>query len=252
MPNQPAWLDRAVYVQGPVSLAIEQICIKTWNRSLSTHEPPLTAQLQRHTIEHKGELFIRTRQNDWVRGKVEITRSYLELIKYSRKEIIIMSGYFLPGQFVRNALSKAAARGVAIKVIIAGTSDVLIAKAAERFWYNWLLRNKIKIYEYRSGILHGKVSVYDQQWITIGSYNVNNISAYASVELNLDIRDRALGAATAKDLEEIIANQCTEITGEHVMKHYSVLQRFRFWLSYEIYRIGVFLFTFYFRQIKKG
>jgi cardiolipin synthase len=183
---------------------------------------------------------------------VEITRSYLELIKYSRKEIIIMSGYFLPGQFVRNALSKAAARGVAIKVIIAGTSDVLIAKAAERFWYNWLLRNKIKIYEYRSGILHGKVSVYDQQWITIGSYNVNNISAYASVELNLDIRDRALGAATAKDLEDIIANQCTEITGEHVMKHYSVLQRFRFWLSYEIYRIGVFLFTFYFRQIKKG
>lgn len=252
LPNQPAWLDRAVYVHGPVALAIEQICVKTWNRSLSSHEAPLSAQLQRHNIEHKGDLLVRTRQNDWVRGKVEITRSYLELIKHSRKEIIIMSGYFLPGQFVRNVLSKAAARGVAIKVIIAGTSDVLIAKAAERFWYNWLLRNKIKIYEYRSGILHGKVSVYDQQWITIGSYNVNNISAYASVELNLDIWDRSLGAATAKDLEEIIAHQCTEITGEHVMKHYSLLQRFWFWLSYEIYRAGVFLFTFYFKQIKKG
>lgn len=252
LPNQPAWLDRAVYVKGPIAVAIEQICIKTWNRSIDSNVRPLTMQLHRNMIKREGDFMIRTRENDWVRGKVEITRSYIEMIRRSRSEIIILSSYFLPGQIVRKALSKAAARGVAIKVIIAGQSDVLIAKAAERFWYNWLLRNKIRIYEYHSGILHGKISVYDRQWITAGSYNVNNISAYASVELNLDIWNQSLGVATAKDLEDIIAHHCTEITGEHVLKHYGLMQRFWFWVSYEIYRIGVFLFTFYFRQAKKG
>ena len=68
-------------------------------------------------------------------------------------------------------------------------SDVMVAKNAERYMYNWLFRNDIEIYEYKPCVLHGKVAVYDRAWATIGSYNVNIISAYASLELNIDINN---------------------------------------------------------------
>ena len=90
---------------------------------------------------------------------------------------------------MRRLLTNAAKRGVKIKVITAGPSDIMLAKHAERWMYDWLLRNKIELYEYQPAILHAKVAVCDSEWITIGSYNLNNISAYASIELNLDVHN---------------------------------------------------------------
>jgi len=77
--------------------------------------------------------------------------------------------------------------GVIIKVVQAGISDIALSKYAERYMYRWLLRNKVEIYEYQKTVLHGKIAVCDDQWMTVGSYNVNNLSAYASIELNLDV-----------------------------------------------------------------
>ncbi|MEJ0105931.1 MAG: phospholipase D-like domain-containing protein [Bacteroidota bacterium] len=58
--------------------------------------------------------------------------------------------------------------------------------------YDWLLRNNIELYEYQASILHAKVAACDDELLTIGSYNINNISAYASIELNLDVRTAGL------------------------------------------------------------
>jgi cardiolipin synthase len=80
----------------------------------------------------------------------------------------------------------------------------LIAKAAERFFYPWLLRHNIEIYEYRKKVLHGKMATYDRQWVTVGSYNFNNISTYASVELNLDVLSQPFAKQVDKEFEEII------------------------------------------------
>ena len=93
----------------------------------------------------------------------------------------MMTGYFLPGRFIRTNMKRAVRRGVKIRLILAGISDVKIAKYAERYMYNWLFRNHIELYEYKPCVLHAKVAVADRQWSTIGSYNVNDISAFASM-----------------------------------------------------------------------
>src|SRR6202030_4242758 len=129
-------------------------------------------------------------------------------------QIIIMSGYFLPGPAIRRNMKRAATRGVKIKLILAGISDVMVAKYAERYMYNWLFRNNIEIYEYKPCVLHGKVAVYDKQWATIGSYNVNIISAYASVELNIDVNNRAFAGMLDETMQNIIRKDCVQITKE--------------------------------------
>jgi cardiolipin synthase A/B len=250
-PDQPAWLDWAINTKGQAAIQLNELCIKIWNRSSTAGESKLKPYINPAISELSSTCYIRMRRNDWVNRKVEISRSYLEMLSRAKKEIIIMSGYFLPGHSIRNALISAVKRGVTVKIIIAGESDVKIAKAAERYWYPFLVRNHIRIFEYQPGILHGKLSVYDEKWVTAGSYNLNHISAYASIELNLDLLDENFGKQTTHELNYIMETECSEIKPEHFTEQQNPVKKFSYWMSYRIYRLIFFLFTFYFKQRKK-
>jgi cardiolipin synthase len=158
-----------------------------------------------------------------------------------------MSSYFLPGRVMRRNMARAAARGVNISLILAGTSDVKMAKYAERFIYRWMLRNKVRIYEYPKCVLHAKLSTYDEKWVTVGSYNVNDISAYASIELNLDVMDDEFAREVTVWMRRTIEKDCIRITDDYIKK-YNVVTRFLQWWSYEVFRAVLYIFTFYFRQ----
>jgi len=166
----------------------------------------------------------------------------------SQSHIIILCSYFLPGAIIRKTLKRAARRGVKVNVIVAGKSDLVIAKNAERWMYDWLLRNNIEICEYQTNILHGKIAVCDSQWLTIGSYNINDISAYASVELNLDVKSPEFAIQVETMLKKIMVEDCLAITSEGHLKSKNVYIQFYRWCSYHIFRLMFFLFTFYFKQ----
>jgi cardiolipin synthase len=147
-------------------------------------------------------------------------------------------------------LRNASKRGVKIKVIIAGPSDIMLAKNAERWMYDWLLRNKIELYEYQPTVLHAKVAVCDSEWLTIGSYNINNISAFVSIELNLDVRNAGFATGMEQTLNTIIKNNCTEVTNERHFKSKNIFKQFIRWSSYQIIRLIIYLLTFYYKHEK--
>lgn len=247
LPGQPAWLDWAVEVQGEAAFELFRTCVHTWMRG--------SVAARRMIAEHPSPVFdlsrtcpVRVRRNDWVNRKGQVSKSYLELMRDAEQEVIIMSSYFLPGRAIRKSLRHASRRGVKVRLILAGISDVSIAKHAERYMYRYLLRCGAEIYEYRRNVLHGKIAVRDHVWVTAGSYNVNNISAYASVELNLDVDDASFGAAVREALEHIIEKDCIRITTEEYRTRYHWPIRMLQWMSYQLFRIVFFLFTFYFRQ----
>jgi cardiolipin synthase len=193
---------------------------------------------------------VRMRRNDWVRNKDQVSRTYIEMFTHARSNITILSSYFLPGTLFRKALRRAIKKGVKVRVIIAGLSDIMISKNAERYLYDWLLRNKIEVYEYNQQILHGKMASCDGEWITIGSYNVNNISAFASIELNLDVKNKNFTRSVDKTLDQIIKDHCTVVTAETLKKSTNVFKRVIRWSSYIIIRFMFYLFTFYYRKQK--
>jgi cardiolipin synthase len=170
------------------------------------------------------------------------------MFRKAEREIIMMSGYFLPGPIMRRNMKLATRRGVKIKLILAGLSDVSVAKNAERFMYNWLFKNNISIYEYRPCVLHGKVAVYDRSWATVGSYNVNIISAYASIELNIDINNSNFAAGLQDLLEQIIRDDCELITKEDFIQRRGTLYRIWDRICYGFIRFLFYIFTFNFKQ----
>ena len=245
--DAPAWLDWALYMEGPVAAELHKICIDVWARP---GQLALKRNLQQEwpALPPSGNSPLRIRRNDWVKSKNQISRSYIDMLKKATSSVIIMSGYFLPGTIIRHHLSRAAKRKIDIRVIVAEKSDVRLAKHAERYMYRWLLKRDIKLYEYTRSVLHGKMATRDKKWVTIGSYNVNDISAYASVELNIDVNDAEFATHVQQQLEAIMANDCVLVTEEEYNKKYNFFQRAVQYCSYWLVRIIFYLFTFYFKQ----
>jgi cardiolipin synthase len=188
------------------------------------------------------------RRNDWVRAKNEISTTYKQLFDNAEQQITIICSYFIPGRTIRKHIRVAIKNGVTVRLILASQSDVKIAKLAERWMYDWLLRKNIEIYEYQPTVLHAKMCVVDNRFVTIGSYNINNISAYASIELNIDIEDKAFAEEVTQTLNTIINEDCIPITAAIHKKTTTIFKQLCHWFSYKAFRIVFFLFTFYFKQ----
>lgn len=246
----PAWMDMAVLVEGEAAAELYQYCYHLWSKDKTPQELPSCHQKLLESIPDKEKCSVRIRRNDWVKAKREIWKTYFHLFNNATESITVMCSYFLPSLVLRRGLSRATKRGVKVKVILAGPSDVMVAKHAERYLYNWMLRHKIEIYEYQPAILHAKMAVVDNHWVTIGSYNINDISAYASIELNVDIRNKPWARTVQKELDAIIARDCIRILPDPkkpgvVFPYLKMLQQK---LSYEFIRMALYLFTFYFRK----
>jgi cardiolipin synthase len=171
----------------------------------------------------------------------------MEFCRKAKQEIIIMSSYFIPGSFFRHHIVKAIKRGVKVKLILAGVSDVGIAKDAERYLYRWAMANGIEIFEYKQHVLHGKVAICDGRIVTIGSYNINDISALASIELNMDVDDPSFSKIVHKTFSDIMENACEPITANETLR-WNWFTRVYFWLAYTTVRLLFRIFTFYFRK----
>lgn len=240
-----AWLDYAIYVRGEAVQELQTVCEKRTvlidsvikvSNSLSTNWLALS------------ECFVGVRVNDWVRRKREITKSYLDRLQKAKSQITIMSPYFIPGRILLRALVAASKRGIKIQLILPGVSDVSLAKYAERYIYSKLFQRNIEIYEYQKKVLHGKIGICDERWITVGSYNINNISTYASIELNIEIEDASFANEVSKELTQIIEQDCRLITESEYTSGRNLIVKTLQRGAYDIYRFLFFVFTFYFKQ----
>jgi cardiolipin synthase len=114
---------------------------------------------------------------------------------------------------------------------------------ATKFLYGSLLKQGIEIYEWKKSILHGKLAVVDNQYTLIGSFNLNHLSSYASIETNVAINSEDFGKKTSKYLYKII-EQCDKITLEIFEKRNGILRQFRNFIAYYITRLALIIATY--------
>jgi cardiolipin synthase len=238
-PDQPAWLDYAVRVEGPVCVQLAKACLRVMERQFLPAAPRWPNILKRGGRLDPDKTWVRIRKNDWLRNRREITSGYNRAVRNARHTITIVGGYFLPGLHFRRLLAAASRRGVAIRIILTRFSDVPVVKYASDFLYGWLLRNKIRIYESKEAMVHGKVAIVDDLWVTVGSYNQNHLSAYLSLELNLDIVNREFAAGFHRHLLEVIDHECAEVTYDSYERRAGWYTKLRRWVSYQLVRLSL-------------
>ncbi len=228
--TQP-WLDYAIHTKGRVCEYLDLLCEETYKKQKISFLEKWEKSKAKHNNLTKEKL-ISFRLNDWIKNKNEIHTSYIRQLLKAKKSITIVASYFLPGNRFRKLLAGAAARGVVVKIILTGKSDVSSVRLAEIYLYAFYLRNKIQLYEWSNSVMHGKAMIVDEEWATVGSFNINFLSRYISIELNTDILDTKFATQFATHLEEITNSGCTLIE-QNTLKHKSQwYNQLRMWLAY--------------------
>lgn len=229
------WLDYALKVNGSTARRLRRICRQQWSKfhdrkTIRSIRLPVLS-----TPEKTDEnIAVAIAQNDFLRRKSEIAISYRQAIRHSKKEIIVVGAYFLPGLRVRRLLKKAIARGVKVHCLFAAASDVMLSVYAREFLYQWMLRHGLQIHEYTAANVHGKVMVCDGQWMSIGSFDLNSLSTYSNIELNLEVKDAPFIDSVRHELLDVIKNECKTVTKETYRKRTSIFRQLKCWGSYQI------------------
>lgn len=249
MPGQPAWLDWALHVKGEAAADMHKVCVRMWRRPMWKGKKclPEIMPLPPATEE---ECKVRMRRNDWVYRRIEISASYRRMFTDAQQYATVMTSYFWPPHKLLLRMEAAARRGVKIRVILTGRADVPLAKYAERYLYRRLFRRNIEVYEYQPNVLHAKIAFRDDEWCTVGSYNVNNISAFASIEMNLDVLDVRVATQLREAVDQIIEKDCVPVSKAGYEIATAPLKMFLYYLSYRVVHLLFFLFTFYFDQVR--
>jgi len=233
--EEQAWLDYAVLVKGNVCEYLDILCDTVYRKKSRSKLNFWENEIHKKRASDHHSL-IRFRRNDFIKQKNEIHQSYLQSIIRAENSIVIVASYFLPGNYFRRILRLAAARGVKIKIILAGKSDVSSVKLAQNYLYEFYLKNNIQLYEWQNSILHGKAMMIDNTWATIGSYNLNFLSHYISIELNADIIDKKFMRDFSSHIDKIISDSCTQVDLDKTTKNLNVFGKLKMKLAYIFHR----------------
>ena len=103
-------------------------------------------------------------------------------------------------------LLRARKRGVRVRVIVPGHSDVKVVQWAFSHFYEFLLKRGIRIYERKDRMLHSKAMIVDGKWSVIGSCNLDARSLLLNLEFFAVIHAPQLAQALRRICLEDIRN----------------------------------------------
>lgn len=118
-----------------------------------------------------------------------IMQGLLQVISQSRHYLYIQTPYFLPTEPILMALRNAALAGVDVRLMVPKRGDSLLADLASHSYYKEVMKAGVKIYQYKPGYLHAKMLLADDNFVTIGSTNMDFRSFEQNFEINAFIYD---------------------------------------------------------------
>ncbi|MEO6034201.1 MAG: phospholipase D-like domain-containing protein [Verrucomicrobiota bacterium] len=196
--TKEVWRDSHFRVEGPSVAQIQGIFSANW---LKTQGEMLTGEKFYPTLtSHGGALaqnFASGRQDGGETARIV----YLSAIGAARKHIHLEHAYLVPDELAMEALLKVRERGVEIEVITAGATDSGLVKSASKTLWPELLRAGVKIYEYHPAMLHCKILIVDDAFVSCGSVNFDARSFDINDESNMNVIDAPFTARMIADFE---------------------------------------------------
>jgi cardiolipin synthase len=180
------WLDSGVYVGGPVVEGLERSFDALF--ALAPFTPRAYRRFRRAmrhgwTVRHDEDLPMRPLMSGPGLPRGVLGYRLRRDIAPAR-EVNIASAYFLPSTLLRRQLYRVARGAGRVRLLLAGPSDVPLARLAAQHLYTRLLARRVRIFEYRPQILHAKVVVADSI-VWVGSGNLDRRSLSINYELLL-------------------------------------------------------------------
>ena len=183
-----SWRDTGVLLEGPIAMVLFEYFQSAWRlwtgEEINFVKPPLFYPDGFPVIP----IFASS-----ARGRRRMRKLIYWSIESSEKSIHLTTAYFTPSLRMLDALGRAVDRGVKVRLLLPGSSDVPAAHYTARASFTRLLRHGIEIYTYSGTILHAKSYLFDGLWSIIGSANLDFQSLRKNDEGNVGILDERFG-----------------------------------------------------------
>ncbi len=148
------------------------------------------------------------------RGYAETAAVLAAIIGACQRRLWVTNSYFAPRRMILELLASAARRGVDVRLLLPGASDIPLVRHAGHGCFTELLRNGVRIFEYQPAVLHAKTLVADDYVSVVGSSNLDVRSFHFNAECNVLVLDdetgRNMAAAFEADLQNSIEIKLAE------------------------------------------
>lgn len=196
------WHDAVVEVRGPAVRDIEAIFLQTWNRRSRRR-----FRLDPRTLDRPrpaGGTALAVVSNTELLDRFAIRRWALHAIRGSRERVLLANPYFAPDNGFLRAVRAAAGRGVDVRLLVPAKSDIRILDYAARATFPRLLAAGVRIFQHRK-VVHTKALLVDDDFVSLGSYNLDHRSLAYNLEMVVNTFDRAYNAEVAAMLASDMA-----------------------------------------------
>ena len=196
------WRDTDLQIDGPVVAQLQKLFMETWEGQKG---PVLAARNYFPELTSSGTEVVRAIGSTPEEPFSQIYVTLISALNSADTEILLTNAYFVPDPQLVDALIRAAARGVDVKLIVPSVSDSSLVFHAGRSHYETLLAGGVKIYERREALLHAKTALIDGVWTTVGSTNLDWRSFLHNQELTAVILGAEFGAKMREAFERDLA-----------------------------------------------
>ncbi|HZI65344.1 MAG TPA: phospholipase D-like domain-containing protein [Thermoanaerobaculia bacterium] len=191
-----AWRDTHARVEGAAAWEMATVFSEGWNDAKGTPldlqplEPPPDAPARVLVLDSRPG-----------RGHEETASVLAAVVAAARERIWITNAYFAPRRHAIRALAGAVSRGVDVRLLLPGVSDVPIVRHAGHGWYGPLRDAGVRVFEYQPAILHAKTAVADDYVSVVGSTNLDFRSFHLNAECNFLVLDADVGETMSRAFE---------------------------------------------------
>lgn len=200
------WRDTAVRIAGPAAVDMHDSFDRMWTRA---HEgsPKGIRLIRRPSASHLDPAIDPPSLVGIVEGepgRMRASRSLQMQALSAERSIWIASAYFAPSLGLVEALAGAARDGVDVRVLVPSRFDHPWLRTLITPFYQRMLKNGVRVWEWRGEMMHAKTSVVDGRWTRVGSTDINLLGIAINYELDAIIEDSTIGAqAEAMFLEDL-------------------------------------------------
>ncbi|KER98685.1 phospholipase [Ectopseudomonas mendocina] len=195
------WHEVMVEIEGPLVGDWQQLFEHLWRARFSWRPSHQPVPLNLPECPPAGVGLGRVAYADAAQHR-DILLSLLRALKGARRRVWLATPYFLPTWKIRRALRHAAARGVEVRLLLAGrNTDHPPVRFAGQRYYPKLLRAGVRIFEYQPSFLHLKMVLVDD-WVSVGSCNFDHWNLRFNLDANVEALDPDFTQAVAASFIE--------------------------------------------------
>lgn len=194
------WRDTHLSVEGPAALDLADSFADFWN----AHSPKTNRIRARFPLRFDPTISLR--DNNALRLTFPIRDTYMAAINRAQTSILLTNAYFIPDHVLLESIIDAAKRGVDVHILLPWTSNHIFADWAARGYFTVCLKAGIHIWGYRNAMIHAKTCAVDDEWLTIGTANLDRLSAVGNYELNIEVYSRDVALEMRELFERDLSN----------------------------------------------